>query len=351
EMIADYFAGIAINFEQPYQIGDWVELENGVAGQVVEINWRATRLVTLAKVSVVVPNSELASRHFINYSQPTRVFRDSLEVVLGHTTDPERAANILYAAVLTTDGVVQDAKHDIKITGFSELGVVYQVRFWIDDYAKRAAIRDRVARNVLQHLNHAGIVMAVSQSEIFLSRRRQRRQEGRIDHRRLIARVTWLKALTDSELDTLSEKAIGRDFAKGDVIVRQNDRGDSLYVLVEGTLQASVETDQGPSVIGRIEPGEAFGEMSLLTGETRTATVSALTAAYVLEVRRDDLEPILRARPEIAEELGRLMAERQLAIERANTGESPASDTEMGNRALLIARRISKFFGLGGAEE
>ncbi len=88
--------------------------------------------------------------------------------------------------------------------------------------------------------------------------------------------------------------------------------------------------------------------MSLLTGEARTATVTALTGAYALEVRRDDLEPILKARPEIAQELGHLMAERQIATERASSGDAPASDTEMGNRALLIARRISKFFALGG---
>lgn len=347
EMIADFFSGIAMNTERPYRIGDYVELEPGLVGRVTELNWRSTRLTTQSGKMVIVPNSNLASRQFVNYSLPTAEYRESMQLVLNFTTDPRRAENILLAALLATRGLAENAPHSVRIKDFSERGVIYELRFFLKSYADRANMRHEVARHVLHHLQQAGIPIPYGQQEIFLSRERPRRRETRLSARRLLSRIPWLDPLNDNELDRLADDAIELEFKPGEVVMREGEQGTSLLVVVEGTLEATTQSGtEREEKVGTVKPGQALGEMSFLTGEPRAATVSALTNAFVLELRREAFEPILRARPEIAEQLGQTMARRVVKTRQAieSASESPADD--LMTRAGQIARSISNLFGL-----
>ncbi|NNF61967.1 MAG: mechanosensitive ion channel [Gammaproteobacteria bacterium] len=346
DMIADFFSGLAMNIEQPYRIGDWLELD-GVVARVTEMNWRATRLITQSRKTVVVPNNNLAVRQFANISRPERYYRESLELVLNYTTDPARIENILLAAIHATEGLATQ-RHDVRITGFQERGVVYQIRFWVNDYTDKVRLRHRLAANVLEFISQAGISIPYAQHEIVLTRERKPRKERRINARRLLSRVSWLEMLTDDELEQLAAVAVAKEYDTGRDVVRQDDIGSSLYVLVEGVLEVFTRNEDGKDgSVGKIQPGQAFGEMSLLTGSPRVATVRAITDVYVLEIRREDLEPILRARPAIAEELGQIMARRQYLNEHSNDSNEVTEESEdFRSRALHLARRISHLFGI-----
>jgi len=346
DMIADFFSGLAINIEQPYRIGDWLELD-GVVGRVTEMNWRATRLVTQSRRSIVIPNNNLASRQFVNISRPDPYYRESLDIVLNYTTDPSRTENILQSAIHATEGLAAQ-RHDVRIMGFQERGVVYQIRFWVNDYTDKVRLRHKLAANVLEFLSQAGISIPYAQHEVVLTRRRKPRKERRINARRLLSRVSWLEMLTDDELDQLAEVAMGQEYGAGRSIVRQDDDGSSLYVLVEGALEVFTRNEDGQrDVVGKVQPGQAFGEMSVLTGAQRVATVTALTDVYVLKIRREDLEPILRARPSIADELGQVMARRQFINEKSLSDDNVEEENEdLRSRALQLARKISNLFGL-----
>ncbi|MEO1575122.1 MAG: mechanosensitive ion channel family protein, partial [Pseudomonadota bacterium] len=348
DMIADFFSGIAMNIERPYSIGDWVELEPGLVGRVTELNWRSTRLVTQSHRTVIVPNNNLASRQFINYSLPQRRYRESLQIALNYTTDPERAENILTAAIMATPGLSNGADHNVRIRSFTERGVIYEIRFWIDDLTKKVGLRHRLAGNVLRYLHQAGVPIPYGQQEVVLTRQRKLRAERRLDVRRLLSRMELMSHLTTEELEHLASGVVARDYASGEVIFERGDEGTALYLLVEGIAQATVDmNDDGPAE-AKIEPGQAFGEMSLLTGAPRAATVKALTDIHALEIRRDDLEPIFRARPEIANDLADVMALR-LRDNRASAERrhSTSSDDGHTSRAKHIAGRITQFFGLG----
>ena len=348
DMIADFFSGIAMNIERPYSIGDWVELEPGLVGRVTELNWRSTRMVTQSHRTVIVPNNNLASRQFINYSLPQRRYRESLQIALNYTTDPERAENILTAAIMATPGLSEGADHNVRIASFSERGVNYEIRFWIDDLAKKVSLRHRLAGNVLRYLHQAGVPIPYGQQEVLLTRERKLRAERRLDVRRLLSRMDLFSGLTREELATLADCAVARDYLKEHVIFERGDEGTALYLLVEGIAEATVDmNDDGPAH-AKIEPGQAFGEMSLLTGAPRAATVRAVTDVHALEIRRDDLEPIFRARPEIANDLAEVMAHR-LRDNRASAARrhTAASDDGHRSRARHIAGRITQFFGLG----
>ncbi|MFK8017559.1 MAG: mechanosensitive ion channel domain-containing protein [Gammaproteobacteria bacterium] len=350
DMIADFFSGLAMNIERPYSIGDWVELEPGLVGRVTELNWRSTRLVTQSARTIVVPNNNLASRQFINYSLPQRRYRESITIALNYTTDPERAENILTAAITSTPGLAEGADHNVRIREFNERGVVYEIRFWIDDLAKKVGMRHKLAGNILRYLHQAGIPIPYAQQEVFLSRERKLRTERRLDKRSLLSRMDLLAPLTSSELEQLAARVQQRDYRKDSVIFERGDSGTTLYLLVEGIAEASVGlNDDGPGV-AQIEPGQAFGEMSVLTGAPRAASVRAITNVHALEIRRDDLEPIFRARPEVANGLAEIMALRLRRNERtvASLTDGREGDAHT-SRARHLAGKITQFFGLGQA--
>ncbi len=298
-----------------------------------------------------MPNGNLAGRQFINYSAPDRIYREAIDIVLDFSALPARAENVLLAAVLATEGLAEGRPHHVRIKGFSERGVLYEVQFWINDYADRARLRHRISSNILRQLTHAGISIPHEQHEVYVSKERRLRQERRIEPHRLLSRVSWLGTLSAAEFVQLGEIVTGREFAAGDVLVRQGDTGQTLRFLVEGLLEVSITAADGTQArVGLIEPGDAFGEMSFLTGAPRTATVTAHTDGYAFEIQPKDFEPILRARPELAGELGRMMAIRGVSLRQTAAQRDAKTDAEITTRAGQIAKRIREFFDLAAGE-
>ncbi|MFK8030413.1 MAG: cyclic nucleotide-binding domain-containing protein [Gammaproteobacteria bacterium] len=348
DMIADFFSGLAINFERPYSIGDWIELEPGLVGKVTELNWRSTRLVTMSDRTVIVPNNNFAARQFVNYSLPRRSYRESLSITLNYTADPERIENILQSAISATTGLMVGGDHNVRIKNFSERGVEYETRIWIDDLSKRVGLRHKLAANILRYLNQAGVSIPYQQQDVLITHDRRARQERRIDTKRLLSRIDWLEPLQDHELEQLAEVAKPHDFPKGTIIFNEGEEGDSLYLVVEGIANVRTGTNGSSKMVGKIEPGQALGEMSVLTGTPRRASVTADTDVHALSIHRVDLEPILRARPQIAQELGNMMAARVMAMN-ADMNSRNHDQTLAGDHSLAkqLANRISQFFGIG----
>ncbi|MBX9634196.1 MAG: mechanosensitive ion channel family protein, partial [Magnetospirillum sp.] len=338
ELILDFFCGIAINLEQPFKMDDWVEVQKDVVAKVVEINWRATRLLTDSHKTIIVPNRMMASANLINYSLPTPVYRENMKLVLGNEHDPERVANILMAAILSTPQVLAQKKNRVRIDGFNERGTIWALKFWIGSYADRVPSVHNVYANCIHHLHAAGIEIPYSRNEMIMSGRslsalhdagRQR------DTMTVLRRVPLFNALRDDELKIVAAKLNESTLSSGTTVVRQGDAGQSLFVLVEGLLSVSIDG----KAVGSIQPGNVFGEMSLLTGEPRKATISAHTDAVVLEIVAEQIGDVMTARPEIVDELARIMARNRQTATAA--GKSPAEEKSASS---VLAEKIRTFF-------
>ncbi|WP_372399142.1 mechanosensitive ion channel family protein [Azospirillum sp. HJ39] len=355
-MIADIFAGIALNIEHPYRLGDWLELSPGVAGRVDEINWRATRLISSDGTAIIVPNGIVAGSRFTNYSRPTPAFRAAVPILLDQEVPVERAKRILLSALLCADGVLPTPRPDVIVEGVTPNGVAYLARFWADDGARLSLVRDAVLTAALANLARAGIEPARPKQEIH--RRRPAPPDGDGLRHGLLRRLDLFDAFDDGEVEALARAMRPHHLPAGAAAVRQGDAGESLFVIAEGVfdvqaaapanaIPADAEGGQHPRLLHltRLQPGDLFGEMSLLTGQPRSASVVACTDALVFELERSHLDPLLRRRPELAERLAELMAERQSrnSAERdRHHGTAPPPPVE--SQALLA--RLRGFFRL-----
>lgn len=343
-IFGDIFSGIALGMESPYAIGDWIEATEGCAGRVTGISWRSTRLVTRDGVALVVPNSLIAGHRIAVYgSGEGGRYRTSLQVPVDAAVPVERARRILLAAAMEAGQDQRGFAPDVLLADLAQGAATYVVRFHVPDFGAENAWRDRVAAAAQRALLRAGLAPAAPGRDV---RVRRTAAPGTAEpHRALVESLDLLRPFTAPERAALAAAMAPRDLRAGEVVVRQGEEGHSLYLLAEGVLEVRIARPDGAEVVAdRLYPGAVFGEMSLLTGQPRMATVAAATGAVVLELAKAEIDPLLRARPELAEGLTAIMAERQarnLAGPRAPDQASHAAPT----RDDILAR-VKSFFGI-----
>jgi small-conductance mechanosensitive channel/CRP-like cAMP-binding protein len=328
-VISDIFSGIALGIDHPYAIGDWIETVQGAAGKVAEITWRTTRLVDRNGFAIIVPNGLVAGQRLINYGADATDYRTVLRIPLDAALPAARAKRMLLSGALDAERRYPGLAPDVLLSDCVDGAAIYLVRFRVPDFGGETACRDTVASCVLNALNCAG--QTIQRSGLGW----QPAPPWPSPREALLCNVDLFRAFDAEARAELAARMRPRELEPGETVVRQGDPGDCLYVLAEGLLDVLTHRPDRPPIRDRIAPGEVFGEMSLLTGQQRSATVSAAMISLVYEIHRADLDPILQRRPGIAEGLAAVMADHEARNERLSRApEDPATPT----RADLAAR-------------
>ena len=366
--LADLFSGIALNLERPFRVGDWLSLDSGIIGQVVQTNWRATHLRTLDGNDVIVPNSKMAAAQLTNFDQPARHLRQSITLPLPGDIAPARVQRILIASAMRAERVLAEPPPRALVAEFQDGKVSYQLDYWIESYRGEPEIRSEISAEVWRALDIAGISLiwlgdqaktapSPGKDERIEEKRKQQVLESRFfpvtgaarnDLDRLLSRVELFRHLDEAHRAAVADVVSRMDVHTGDVIVEQGDRSDSLFVLGEGLLEVSVTAPSGERrTINRLCAAQVFGEMALLTGEARSATVRALLPSIVYAIAKQDFLAILRENPELSLQLGEILTQRRKA-----TAELLQSIAAQNGNALAVAHevdlfeRVKVFFGL-----
>jgi small-conductance mechanosensitive channel/CRP-like cAMP-binding protein len=348
KMIADFFAGIALSIERPYAIGDWLQLDpGGPMGKVAEFSWRSTSIVTPEDLTIVIPNGRLAERAFTNYSRPHRYFRDKIRVTLPYDVTTHQGQRILLGAANQIDEIAGlPLKPVVTIDEYDTRGVAWVLIYAVPDRHRLIPLRFLVHQNILRNLHYAGIEIPVQAQEIRLSRTAPA-SDAAGSVVRLLRQSALFAGLTADETAELAQAATQHICYAGEPILTQGNPGSSLFILNEGLLGVRVSGTAGTDTqVAQIQPGEFFGELSLLTGEPRGATVIPVTDCLVTEIGKDAMSTLLQARPELAELLSDALAGRQAANRRSMAGNGPATAESEGLARQLLGR-IRTFFNLG----
>jgi small-conductance mechanosensitive channel len=351
-MIADLFTGIALGIEQPIHIDDFIELENGTVGQVVEMNWRATRIITREEITIVIPNNYLAAHPFKNYSRPARFWRDKFQIVLGYEVTAHQAERILLSAVSQIPESTNIPRQpEVRIAEYTPRGPNWELRYWVPDYISQSPIRYQVQRNVLRNLHYSGLAVPREKLDILNTTDAKMRRDPAQEDLDLLRQIHLFDCFAEEELKELRDGLKSQLCFKEKPIVRQGEAGGSLFLVKEGFLDVSIQGAGGDNiVVGHQLPGMFFGEMSLLTGEPRAATVTPSVDSVVLEVSKETLEPLLARRPDTVRILSEALADRRLGNDATMKAQNAKAGEEQ--RSSLVQRlqaQIMGFFGLGPA--
>ena len=343
-IISDVFSGIVLGVDPPYRIGDWIETADGCSGRVEEVSWRATRLVTRDGVAQVVPNGLVAARRLVAYGPAGSAYRVSLRVPLDPALPPERAKRVLLAGALDAERSIPGLAPDVLLHEVADGAAVYLVRFHVTDHGREAVCRDAVAAAALRALQHAGLGVARPARDLRVERPAPAPDRPR--RAALLRRVALFRGFPPADRAALEERMRERQLRRGDTVVREGEPGASLFILAEGALDVTVAPDGAASGLDRMVPGDVFGEMSLLTGQPRSATITAVTDAVVFEVAREDLDPVLQRRPELAEALAGIMAARRARNARHDAERLDAAAACAAEPEADLLARLRAFFRL-----
>jgi len=357
--ILDVYTGLAVNIDRSFRIGDWLDIHHRdfkepLFGKVLQINWRTTHIQLENNNIVMLPNSTIGVTSVTNYSFPSDVTRFEVPVVLDAAVPTERALRILLAAAkgaIGKKGPVADPEPRVLVGELADAGVKYKVRYYLRvSEVSPSTGRSTVLASILEHLARAGLSTANPRQEIMLGRLLKIPGDlSEIDKRMaMLRRIDLFQgALEPLELQELAKTMLMRQWKSGQAIIREGETGASMFVLSEGLAYVDQQGDHGSVRVAQVAPGQTFGEMSLLTGEPRSATVTAATDVIALEIAKDEVESLLVRRPEIAELMSAIVAERRLRSIQA-LADAPPERKEAQKQTLYreILGKMKRFFGL-----
>ncbi len=343
DTLGNLFAGLAIQADQPFQVGDVVSIPTKGIGVVEDISWRGVKIRTFQNKLLIISNSvlgkeaiEVAPRENLN---ARLVFFNTL-----YANSPTQTIQAIREAVRQVENVSQKIRPIVRVRNLGDNGIDWEVKYWTEDYAKHnetdALIRQRIwyvfqRENIeFAYPTRTIHVETKSQEDVFIE------TDNAIFER--LNNISIFSPLDDEEVISLANASTIRVFAPDEKIVRKGQKGNSMFVIHRGSVFVQIREDGKPKKIRTLHEGDFFGEMGLFTGEPRTATVIAEEETEVLEINHLCIKPILESNPELVESFSKLIEERRALLHE----EQDELKTSKKINEVGVFNSIKKFFGL-----
>ncbi|MDB4967765.1 MAG: Potassium efflux system KefA protein [Myxococcales bacterium] len=350
DTLGNLLSGVALQLESSIGIGDWIRLEDRQIGRVQEIRWRSTVLRTKNDDIVIIPNGLFAKGVITIFGKEGLENRRWVyfNVHLRHA--PNQVQQVVLASLAGTPNLSTRTPPDCLLWRYHDSWAEYAVRYRLTDYGPDDPTDSEVRKRIWYALHRENIEIPypgynVFMTELNAARTQTKQERERMRRIELLGRVGILAPLDDHARLAVSDGLQHCVYGAGEVIIKAGDAGDSLFVIRSGSVGVRISGDGLEKEVATLGEGEFFGEMSLLTGEPRRATVVAKSDAECYVIKRASFQRILQENARLADEIGKLLSEREMKnkIEREGlSAEAARANTD--HQALLT--RIRSFFGL-----
>ena len=297
--LADVFSGIVLNTTKPYQVDDFVVID-GVEGKVLDINWRATHLLSSAGTMAVVPNSVAAKAKIVNLSRPNNLHGVSISIRVPNHIRPRRVLDALDRTLQGSSSLLLNPAPKAVLKEAGEEMSEYVASGFIAELGKKSEVRNQLFDLAHRHLEAAGI---------------SRQPDGVIEPstraRALLDEVKVFRSLSAEERDRLARNMVAQQYAAGEVVLDLEEVPDSLFVIATGVVSATVPDGSMQIEAGRMGPSEIMGEQSILADTPSQARFTAMTSSIVYRLDKSLARSCMEQRREVDRALNKLQAVRQ----------------------------------------
>src|SRR5437773_953823 len=342
-----FFAGIMLG--KLVRVGDWVRLA-GQVGRVVKVDLGHVTILTPTDDLVMIPNNLVAQQEILNYNKPTPRHARTVLVDASYATPPLQVQTVLVETAKAVPGVLHEPAPQAFVAAYKDSSIQYRLTFWGKDYGQAGAVEGQVLSYIWYAFQRHSIEVPFPQRTIHITKTEDEREAMAARRERVLEalrRIDFLSVLGPEDLENVGQRAAVRVYLPGEVVVRQGDAGAEFFIILEGT--AEVHRGEGGKVVtvATLHPMQFFGEMSLLTGEPRSATIVAQTKLEVVVVTKGVLERPIMGNPLLAERIGTVLAERKsgLAAVQENLEHRDESTEVVEHWRTSLGSRIRRFFG------
>ena len=355
DTLGNLLGGLSIQIDNTVQVGDWVKIDD-LSGQVRDIRWRSTLIETRTWETVVIPNSAIMKGRVQilgkREGQPLQ-WRRALRFMVDPGVPPARVIAIVNEEMrdVPIANVARMPASTTVLHGFVTGNLEYELRYFLTDLMEDEMTDSMVRVHLFASLQRAGIriaeeqrtVHAVSRDEAHADAVRKREITRRLD---MLRQVDLFSVVSEDEMSEIAERLQYAPFARGDVITKQGNVAHWLYIIMFGEVEVRYEPpNAAPQVLSTLHAGQLFGEMALLTGDARSATVVAKTDVECYRLYGKSFQGLLLRRPEIAEGLARVIGARRPDLEKVREAFAAQPGPVAAEQADLLGR-IRRFFGL-----
>lgn len=316
-LLSSLVAGMSLQIQRPYKVGDWLKVGD-TYGEVMEIRWGATRLRTNDSIYLHIPNNEIVKQTItnLNYRNPVHAMR--IQVGADYTVPPNRVKDALLRAATQATRVLTEPSPKVFLKDYGESSILYEIKFFMTSHAFYNEVCDAVRTNIWYEFRRRKINIPFPIRTLQVQRKPASPTQGLQDKAREMLRLEPLfSCLGDQQINGLVENADVHHFGRGEALIEEGTEGESMFVLLHGAAHVSVAKNGAAVRVSTLRRGDCFGEMSLLTGEKRTATVRAEGDCEVLEISKQVMGELLRTSPQCLEQLSALLAQRRIVTEGA----------------------------------
>lgn len=340
DTLGNFFAGISLQADRPFQVGDVITVgAQRHTGVVEEITWRAIKIRTFTNHVVLIANSnaskepiEVCPRNNLN---ARLIFFNTL-----YTDSPAKTIHVVREAVREAENVSEKVTPIVRIRNLGDHGIDYELKYWLIDYAKYNDTDALLRQRIWYAFRRADLNFAYPTRTLFIEHKADVAVDGGALVERLSA-VDIFAPLSVEEVRMLAKSAVRHVFAPGELVIRAGEPGSSMFVVHNGRVSVQISENGHPRTVATLSDGDFFGEMALFTGEPRTANVVALEETEVLEIGHAAMKNVFDTNPDLVESLSFVMAERRKGLVAQASTDSASPDESAG-----ILSSIRRFFGI-----
>jgi small-conductance mechanosensitive channel len=311
-------SGIALLFERPFSVGDWLKIGDRV-GKVIDINWRAVRLITFEREMLVIPHKVISGEVIRNFSQPQKLHGERVQIGFSYQDPPNLAKQVLKNTALMTQGILSEPEPEVYTLGYQDSSINYEVKFFIEDYGNLEGIRDRFMTRVwyAAQRHHLSIPFPIRTLYHFdgPTTQTQTNTQKFTDSLRSIPDFIPIDQ-TQTNGQIAAKEVMLQHFGAGEKAIRQGFPSNALYIIVSGKAALStLDRLGGDREVMTLKSGDFFGVTSLFSDEPSMVSVTAVSDLEVMMIPAAIVDRTIDRQPSFGRELGQILELRRRAIQ------------------------------------
>jgi small-conductance mechanosensitive channel len=316
DTLGSIMSGITLLLERPFNVGDWLKIGE-IEGQVIDINWRSVRILTLQRQVVIIPHQFIGKEILWNYSQPERIYNQKITIGFSYDSPPNLVKQVLRSTALATQGILADPEPESKTLSYDETAIMYEVEFFISDFQDVEQILDRFMTRIWYAARRNNLTLYRYRYEFSTEPSTNLDTASSKLAQNLHSIPVFVPLAKEQEnLADFTQGTLLQHFGSGEKVIEQGESSDALYIIISGQALMTIKNSSGQELeIITLARGEFFGEMALFSGEANPASITAIDDLEVMVFYSNVVNMMIERQPSLAREIGQVIEGRRKAID------------------------------------
>ena len=357
DTLGNLLDGVALQWDHSLKCGDWIRI-NDIEGKVVDIRWRAIFVETRNWETVVIPNSMMMTNSFKVLGERTDEpvqWRRWIKFNIDYKVPPTTVIKIAEDAVRTAEipNLSRTPTPNCLFMNYETSYGDYALRYWLTDLAVDAPTDSLVRTHLFSALERAGISPALVKQQLYLTKESEKREtlqhEKEIEQRiSILEKLDLFSSFNKSELHHIADELIYTPFSGAETITQHGDIDHWLYIIISGTAGVYLKNQEGLTEQAfTLQHGDIFGEMGLMTGEPRTATVITEDEMTCYRLNKHGFYHVIHTRPEIINEISHVLIKHKNALDQTQEKlDAESEQLKHQKHHSELVNRIRSFIGI-----